>query len=67
MKQKMRSNQGLADLEYLMVFYCKKEKESIRKHFLARRPLRRRDCELPQMSKVSEEETVQREGAIGKL
>ena len=67
MMQKMRSGPGLADLENLMVIYCNKEKESIRKYRRAGRPLRRRDCELPRMSKVSEEETVKREGTIGKL
>jgi hypothetical protein len=64
--QKMGSNPGLAVLEKLMVIYCDKEKESISKYCRAR-PLRRLDCEVPQISKVSEEETIKREDAIGKL
>jgi hypothetical protein len=70
MKQKMRSNPaGLAELDHWMAIYCNnKEKESIRKyHREGETSVRIRSCELPQMSKVSEEETVRREGAIGKL
>jgi hypothetical protein len=60
MKQKKRSNPGLAELEYLMVIYCNsKEKESIRKYSQAGRPVRKRDCELQRMS-ICEEETVKR-------
>jgi hypothetical protein len=64
----MRSNPGLAELDHLMAIYCNsKKKESIRKYSRAGRPVQKRDCELPRMSKVCEEETVKREGAIGKL
>jgi hypothetical protein len=67
MTQEFRLNPGLAVLKNLMVIYCDKEKESISKYHRARRPLRGWDCELLQISKVSEEETIKREGAIGKL
>jgi hypothetical protein len=69
MKQKMRSNPGLAELDHWMAIYCNnKEKESIRKYrWEGGTSIWTRNCELPQMTEVSEEETVRREVVIGKL